>query len=234
MTTTAERVPEERRSTHQLGGRPAHGVVGRPARRPARRVLPRGRAVRVVVLRVVQAFRELISSERHPAPSVDVRELRGDHHPGAFPRRLLEQPAGRDDRHGRVACSRRRRWATSSPSTASRAGPAVRADRSRRCSSRSWCCWCRSTSRWRNLGLVNQLGGVTIVGLWTSLGIFMMRQFMMSIPDELIDAARIDGASRMAGLLPDHPATRQGAPCRTRHPGVPGQPGTASCGRRSS
>lgn len=45
-----------------------------------------------------------------------------------------------------------------------------------------------------NLGLVNHLGGITIVGLWTALGVFMMRQFMMSIPDELIDAAHIDGA----------------------------------------
>lgn len=43
-------------------------------------------------------------------------------------------------------------------------------------------------------GLVNQLAGVIVIGLWTSLGIFMMRQFMESIPSELIDAARIDGA----------------------------------------
>jgi multiple sugar transport system permease protein len=43
-------------------------------------------------------------------------------------------------------------------------------------------------------GLVNQLSGVIVTGLWTSLGIFMMRQFMDSIPSELIDAARIDGA----------------------------------------
>lgn len=43
-------------------------------------------------------------------------------------------------------------------------------------------------------GLVNQLSGVIVTGLWTSLGIFMMRQFIASIPSELIDAARIDGA----------------------------------------
>jgi multiple sugar transport system permease protein len=46
-----------------------------------------------------------------------------------------------------------------------------------------------------NLGLIDNLGGVVIVGLWTSLGVFMMRQFMSGIPSELIDAARIDGAS---------------------------------------
>jgi multiple sugar transport system permease protein len=45
------------------------------------------------------------------------------------------------------------------------------------------------------LKLVNELGGVIIVGLWTSLGIFLMRQFISGIPSELIDAARIDGAS---------------------------------------
>lgn len=44
-------------------------------------------------------------------------------------------------------------------------------------------------------GLVNNLSGVIVVSLWTSLGIFMMRQFISGIPDELIDAARIDGAS---------------------------------------
>ena len=44
-------------------------------------------------------------------------------------------------------------------------------------------------------GLVNNQAGVIIVSLWTSLGIFMMRQFIANIPTELIDAARIDGAS---------------------------------------
>lgn len=45
------------------------------------------------------------------------------------------------------------------------------------------------------LGLVNELSGVIVLGLWTSLGVFMMRQFIEGIPSELIDAARIDGAS---------------------------------------
>jgi len=44
-------------------------------------------------------------------------------------------------------------------------------------------------------GLVNSQAGVIVVSLWTSLGIFMMRQFIANIPTELIDAARIDGAS---------------------------------------
>ena len=45
------------------------------------------------------------------------------------------------------------------------------------------------------LHLINQLGGVIIVGVFSTFGIFLMRQFMFSVPDELIAAARIDGAS---------------------------------------
>lgn len=43
--------------------------------------------------------------------------------------------------------------------------------------------------------LADQLGGIIVTGFYTTFGIFMMRQFMESIPFELIDAARIDGAS---------------------------------------
>lgn len=44
------------------------------------------------------------------------------------------------------------------------------------------------------LGLSNRLSGIIVTGLWSTFGIFMMRQFMETIPSELIDAARIDGA----------------------------------------
>lgn len=46
-----------------------------------------------------------------------------------------------------------------------------------------------------SFGLANQLGGIIVTGLWSSFGMFMLRQFMETIPFELIDAARIDGAS---------------------------------------
>jgi multiple sugar transport system permease protein len=46
-----------------------------------------------------------------------------------------------------------------------------------------------------NLGFSNQLTGVIITGLCNVFGIFLMRQFMSSIPYELLEAARIDGAS---------------------------------------
>lgn len=46
----------------------------------------------------------------------------------------------------------------------------------------------------KGLGLVNTLWGVMIPYLATIFGIFMVRQFALGIPDDLLDAARIDGA----------------------------------------
>jgi multiple sugar transport system permease protein len=47
----------------------------------------------------------------------------------------------------------------------------------------------------QKMGLVNTLWGVMLPGLASIFGIFMVRQYALSIPDELLDAARIDGAS---------------------------------------
>jgi alpha-1,4-digalacturonate transport system permease protein len=47
----------------------------------------------------------------------------------------------------------------------------------------------------RDLGLYNSLAGVIIPSIVTPTGVFMFRQFFLSIPDELLQAARIDGAS---------------------------------------
>jgi multiple sugar transport system permease protein len=47
----------------------------------------------------------------------------------------------------------------------------------------------------RQLGWINSYQGLIIPGLTSAYGIFLMRQFILSIPDELLDAARIDGAS---------------------------------------
>jgi len=46
-----------------------------------------------------------------------------------------------------------------------------------------------------NLGLVNSYPGLILPFLITPLGVFLMRQFIMSLPDDIIEAARIDGAS---------------------------------------
>lgn len=45
-----------------------------------------------------------------------------------------------------------------------------------------------------NLGLVNSLFGIVLPYVVTPLGVFLMRQFMAEIPDDLVQAARIDGA----------------------------------------
>jgi multiple sugar transport system permease protein len=45
-----------------------------------------------------------------------------------------------------------------------------------------------------NLGLVNSYAGLILPFLITPVGVFLMRQFIMGLPDELIEAARIDGA----------------------------------------
>ncbi|MFG1943220.1 carbohydrate ABC transporter permease [Nonomuraea sp. NPDC048826] len=44
------------------------------------------------------------------------------------------------------------------------------------------------------LGLVNTFLGIILPGLVTPLGVFLMRQFIAELPDELIHAARVDGA----------------------------------------
>jgi multiple sugar transport system permease protein len=50
----------------------------------------------------------------------------------------------------------------------------------------------------KSAGLVNTYWGAILPGMASIFGIFLMRQFMTSIPDELLDAARIDGASEWA------------------------------------
>ena len=47
------------------------------------------------------------------------------------------------------------------------------------------------------LGLVNSYGGVIIPALASIFGIYLVRQYARSIPDELIEAARVDGASEL-------------------------------------
>ncbi|TPG39892.1 carbohydrate ABC transporter permease [Sphingomonas koreensis] len=46
----------------------------------------------------------------------------------------------------------------------------------------------------KELGLVNSFAGVLAPSIATVFGIFLVRQYALSIPDELLEAARIDGA----------------------------------------
>jgi len=45
-----------------------------------------------------------------------------------------------------------------------------------------------------NLNLVNSYAGLVLPFLAGPFGVFLMRQYLLSIPDELIEAARVDGA----------------------------------------
>ena len=49
----------------------------------------------------------------------------------------------------------------------------------------------------KSIGLVNSYWGVMLPSLATIFGIFLMRQFMIGIPDEVLEAARMDGASEV-------------------------------------
>ena len=49
----------------------------------------------------------------------------------------------------------------------------------------------------QKLNINNTLLGVMFPALVSAFGIFLMRQFIMDLPDELLDAARIDGASEL-------------------------------------
>lgn len=46
-----------------------------------------------------------------------------------------------------------------------------------------------------NFDLTNNLLGLVALSWFNAFGIFLMRQFMTNIPDELLDAARVDGAN---------------------------------------
>ena len=49
----------------------------------------------------------------------------------------------------------------------------------------------------KEVHLVNTYWGVIIPGLASIFGIFLVRQYALSIPDDLLDAARMDGAGEL-------------------------------------
>jgi multiple sugar transport system permease protein len=52
-----------------------------------------------------------------------------------------------------------------------------------------------------SIGLGASLAGVILPNLANAFGIFLMRQFISGVPDDLIDAARVDGASELLILF---------------------------------
>ncbi|MCP5158828.1 MAG: carbohydrate ABC transporter permease [Gammaproteobacteria bacterium] len=49
----------------------------------------------------------------------------------------------------------------------------------------------------KQFGLINTYWGVIIPGMANIFGIFLIRQYLLAIPDSLLDAARMDGASEL-------------------------------------
>ena len=49
----------------------------------------------------------------------------------------------------------------------------------------------------KQLGLVNTWAGVILTGMAGVFGIFLVRQYARSLPDALLEAARMDGASEL-------------------------------------
>ncbi|HLS24584.1 MAG TPA: carbohydrate ABC transporter permease [Beutenbergiaceae bacterium] len=52
-----------------------------------------------------------------------------------------------------------------------------------------------------SMGLVNTLWGLIIPAAATPTGVFILRQYMLGIPDELIEAARVDGSGEFRTFL---------------------------------
>lgn len=53
----------------------------------------------------------------------------------------------------------------------------------------------------RDLGLYNHLAGIVVPSIITATGVFMFRQFFSTVPDELLEAARIDGSSEISTFV---------------------------------
>ena len=53
----------------------------------------------------------------------------------------------------------------------------------------------------KQLGLIDTLGALIVPSLVTPFGVFLLRQFFVSLPREIEEAAWIDGCSRLAMLV---------------------------------
>ena len=53
----------------------------------------------------------------------------------------------------------------------------------------------------RNLGLYNSLSGVVAPAVITATGTFMFRQFFVTVPNDLLEAARIDGSGELSTFV---------------------------------
>ena len=61
----------------------------------------------------------------------------------------------------------------------------------------------------KNLGLINSYGSLILPGVINAFNLVILRQFFMSLPAELLESARLDGANDLVGAAADHPAAQQ-------------------------
>ena len=53
----------------------------------------------------------------------------------------------------------------------------------------------------QSFGWLDSYWGIMFPGMMTAFGVFLMRQFFESVPDDFIEAARIDGLNELADLV---------------------------------
>ena len=65
----------------------------------------------------------------------------------------------------------------------------------------------------RDLGLYNSLAGIIVPSVLTATGVFMFRQFFLTVPDDLLRRRPDRRRERAGHLLPDHAAAVQARSC---------------------
>ena len=65
--------------------------------------------------------------------------------------------------------------------------------------------------------------GIMFPGVISAFGVFLMRQFMQTVPNELLDAGRIDGLGRVRAVLAGRAAAGSAGHGGAVHPDVPRQ-----------
>ena len=73
-----------------------------------------------------------------------------------------------------------------------------------------------------NVGLINSLPGLILPFLVAPFGVFLMRQFFLGLPRDLLDAGRVDGAGNWASS-PGSSCRSQAGPGHARDPDLPRQ-----------
>ena len=80
------------------------------------------------------------------------------------------------------------------------------------------------------IGWMDNYLAIIVPGAISAFGAFFMRQTMLGVPNELLDAARIDGASDSGYLLAHRPAPGRAGRCRYWRCWSSWDRGTTTCG----